>query len=186
MTIKDFALYVLNINKLKKIKLIVSDIDGVMTDGKLIFDSNGVESKFFNTLDGMGIVMALKSGIKIAVISGSRANCVMERFDKFKAHNFEDLILGEEYKMRSLLTLIKKYSLNIEEVAYIGDDIVDLAPIKYVGVSFVPKNAVKDVKRFADIVINKNGGDGAVRVAIDMILKAKGIYNEVIKEFCEY
>ena len=186
MTIKDFALYILNINKLKKIKLIVSDIDGVMTDGKLIFDSNGVESKFFNTLDGMGIVMALKSGIKIAVISGSRANCVMERFDKFKAHNFEDLILGEEYKMRSLLTLIKKYSLNIEEVAYIGDDIVDLAPIKYVGVSFVPKNAVKDVKRFADIVINKNGGDGAVRVAIDMILKAKGIYNEVIKEFCEY
>ena len=186
MTIKDFALYVLNINKLKKIKLIVSDIDGVMTDGKLIFDSNGVESKFFNTLDGMGIVMALKSGIKIAVISGSRANCVRKRFDKFKAHNFEDLILGEEYKMRSLLTLIKKYSLNIEEVAYIGDDIVDLAPIKYVGVSFVPKNAVKDVKRFADIVINKNGGDGAVRVAIDMILKAKGIYNEVIKEFCEY
>ena len=186
MTIKDFALYILNINKLKKIKLIVSDIDGVMTDGKLIFDSNGVESKFFNTLDGMGIVMALKSGIKIAVISGSRANCVRKRFDKFKAHNFEDLILGEEYKMRSLLTLIKKYSLNIEEVAYIGDDIVDLAPIKYVGVSFVPKNAVKDVKRFADIVINKNGGDGAVRVAIDMILKAKGIYNEVIKEFCEY
>ncbi len=186
MTIKDFALYILNINKLKKIKLIVSDIDGVMTDGKLIFDSNGVESKFFNTLDGMGIVMALKSGIKIAVISGSRANCVRERFDKFKAHNFEDLILGEEYKMRSLLTLIKKYSLNIEEVAYIGDDIVDLAPIKYVGVSFVPKNAVKDVKKFADIVINKNGGDGAVRVAIDMILKAKGIYNEVIKEFCEY
>lgn len=186
MTIKDFALYILNINKLKKIKLIVSDIDGVMTDGKLIFDSNGVESKFFNTLDGMGIVMALKSGIKIAVISGSRANCVRKRFDKFKAHNFEDLILGEEYKMRSLLTLIKKYSLNIEEVAYIGDDIVDLAPIKYVGVSFVPKNAVKDVKKFADIVINKNGGDGAVRVAIDMILKAKGIYNEVIKEFCEY
>ena len=186
MTIKDFALYILNINKLKKIKLIVSDIDGVMTDGKLIFDSNGVESKFFNTLDGMGIVMALKSGIKIAVISGSRANCVRERFDKFKAHNFEDLILGEEYKMRSLLTLIKKYSLNIEEVAYIGDDIVDLVPIKYVGVSFVPKNAVKDVKKFADIVINKNGGDGAVRVAIDMILKAKGIYNEVIKEFCEY
>ena len=186
MTIKDFASYIFNINKLKKIKLIVSDIDGVMTDGKLIFDNNGVESKFFNTLDGMGIVMALKSGIKIAVISGSRANCVRERFDKFKAHNFEDLILGEEYKMPSLLTLIKKYSLNREEVAYIGDDVIDLAPIKYVGVSFVPKNAIKDLKKAADIVINKNGGDGAVRVAIDMILKAKGLYNEVIKEFSEY
>jgi len=109
MTIKNHISYLLNINKLKKIKLIVSDIDGVMTDGRIIFDDNGVESKFFNTLDGMGIVMALKSDIKIAIISGGKANCVRERFDKFKAHNFEDLILGEDYKMPSILTLIKKY-----------------------------------------------------------------------------
>ena len=186
MTIKNHISYLLNINKLKKIKLIVSDIDGVMTDGRIIFDDNGVESKFFNTLDGMGIVMALKSDIKIAIISGGKANCVRERFDKFKAHNFEDLILGEDYKMPSILTLIKKYSLNKEELAYIGDDIIDLAPIKYAGVSFVPKNAIKEAKKLATITINKKGGDGGVREVIDMILKAKGLYNEVIKEICKF
>ena len=68
-------------NKLKKVKLLVSDIDGVMTDGRLIFDDNGVESKFFNTQDGMGVVLALKAGIKIAVISGSNSNAIKTRFD---------------------------------------------------------------------------------------------------------
>lgn len=71
-------------------------------------------------------------------------------------------------------------------MAYIGDDIIDLAPIRYAGVSFVPKNAIKDVKKSADIVIDSKGGEGVFRVAVDMILKAKGVYNEVIKEFCEY
>lgn len=186
MTIKDFVSYRLNINKLKKVKLIVSDIDGVMTDGRLIFDDNGVESKFFNTLDGMGIVMGLKAGIKIAIISGSKANCVRKRFDKFKTHNFEDLILGEEYKMPSLLTLIEKYGLNREETAYIGDDIIDLPPIKYAGISFVPKNAIDEVKKSAAIIINAKGGEGVFRTAIDMILKAKGLYNEIVKEICEF
>ncbi len=88
--------------------------------------------------------------------------------------------------MPSILTLIKKYSLNKEELAYIGDDIIDLAPIKYAGVSFVPKNAIKEAKKLATITINKKGGDGVVREVIDMILKAKGLYNEVIKEICKF
>ena len=106
MTIKDSISYFFNFNKLKKIKLFVSDIDGVMTDGRLIFDDNGVESKFFHTQDGMGVVMALKSGIKVAVISGSNSNAIKTRFDKFNKHGFEDLILGEENKMPVILTLI--------------------------------------------------------------------------------
>ena len=183
MNLKDYFSYLFNINKLKRIKLFVSDIDGVMTDGRLIFDDNGVESKFFHTQDGMGIVMALKSDIKIAIISGSSSNAIKTRFDKFRKHGFEDLILGEENKMPSILTLIDKYGLKKEEVAYIGDDLIDLAPMKYVGISFATKNAAYEAKKAADIVINKNGGYGAVRVAIDMILHAKGIYNEIIKNF---
>ena len=76
MNLKDYFSYLFNISKLKKIKLLVSDIDGVMTDGRLIFDDNGVESKFFHTQDGMGVVMALKSNIKVAVISGSNSNAI--------------------------------------------------------------------------------------------------------------
>ena len=109
MNLKDYFSYLFNISKLKKIKLLVSDIDGVMTDGRLIFDDNGVESKFFHTQDGMGVVMALKSNIKVAVISGSNSNAIKVRFDKFRKHGFEDLILGEENKMPSILTLMDKY-----------------------------------------------------------------------------
>lgn len=183
MTFRDYISYLFNIKKLKKIKLLVSDIDGVMTDGRLIFDDNGVESKFFHTQDGMGIVMALKSGIKIAVISGSSSNAIKARFDKFSRHGFEDLILGKEEKMPIILTLIEKYGLKKEEVSYIGDDLIDIKVMKYVGISFAPKDAVNEAKKAADIIISKKGGYGAVRVVIDMILKAKGIYNEVIKQF---
>lgn len=183
MTIKDYISYLINKSKLKKIKLLVSDIDGVMTDGRLIFDDNGVESKFFHTQDGMGVVMALKAGIKIAVISGSNSNAIKTRFDKFRRHGFEDLILGQENKMPVILTLIEKYGLKKEEVAYIGDDLIDLKVMKYAGISFSPKDAHYEALKTADIIINKKGGYGAVRVAIDMILKAKGIYNEIINIF---
>lgn len=186
MNLKLFLSYYFNLKKLKKIKLFVFDIDGVMTDGKLIFDDNGVETKFFNTLDGMGIVMALKAGIKIAIITGSKANCVKQRFDKFRVHGFEDLIQGEEYKIPALLTLIEKYGLKKEEVAYMGDDVIDLAPIKYVGFSFAPKNAIGEVKKNANIVVNKEGGNGAVRVVIDMVLKARGNYEKILKEFYSF
>ncbi|MEI0607067.1 HAD hydrolase family protein [Brachyspira pulli] len=183
MTIKDSISYFFNFNKLKKIKLFVSDIDGVMTDGRLIFDDNGVESKFFHTQDGMGVVMALKSGIKVAVISGSNSNAIKTRFDKFNKHGFEDLILGEENKMPVILTLIGKYGLNKEELAYIGDDLIDLKVMRYVGVSFAPKDATDEARKAANIILSKKGGYGAFRLAVDMILKAKGIYDEVIKEF---
>ena len=183
MTIKDYISYLLNINKLKKIKLLVSDIDGVMTDGRLIFDDNGIESKFFHTQDGMGIVMALKSDIKIAVISGSNSKAIKSRFDKFKHYNFEDLMLGEENKMPVILTLLEKYGLKQDEVAYIGDDLIDLKVMKYVGLSFSPKDAVYEAKKIANIVVDRKGGYGAVRVVVDMILKSKGLYEKIIKEF---
>ena len=183
MTIKDYISFLINKNKLNKIKLLVSDIDGVMTDGRLIFDDNGIESKFFHTQDGMGVVMALKANIKVAVISGSNSNAIKTRFNKFKKHGFEDLVLGEENKMPVILTLIEKYGLKKEEVAYIGDDLIDLKVMEYVGVSFAPKDATNEARKIADIVIDKKGGYGAVRAVIDMILKAKGIYSEIIKQF---
>lgn len=186
MNLKLFFSYYFNLKKLKKIKLFVFDVDGVMTDGKLIFDDNGIETKFFNTLDGMGIVMALKAGVKIAIITGSKAVCVKNRFDKFKIHGFEDLIQGEEYKIPALLTLIEKYGLKNDEVAYMGDDVIDLAPIKYVGLSFAPKNAIDEVKKIANIVLDKEGGNGAVRLAIDMLLKARGDYERIIKDFSSF
>ncbi|WP_295162192.1 HAD hydrolase family protein [uncultured Brachyspira sp.] len=183
MNIRDYISYIFNKNKLKKIRLLISDIDGVMTDGRLIIDDNGIESKFFHTQDGTGIIMALKSEIKISVISGSSSSSIKARFDKFRKYGFEDLILGKENKMPSVLTLIEKYGLNKEEIAYIGDDLIDLKVMRYAGISFAPKDAHYEALKTADIIINKKGGHGAFRAAVDMILKSKGIYSEVIKRF---
>lgn len=183
MAINNYISYLINLNKLKKIKLIVSDIDGVMTDAKLIFDNNGIESKVFNALDGIGISMLLKANIRLAVISGSASTSIIKRFEKFKKENFQDLILNTENKKHALLNLMKKYGLERYEIAYIGDDIIDIEAIKYAGVSFSPKNAIKEVKKISNIILSRKGGDGAFREMSDMILKAKGIYNEIIKNY---
>ena len=173
MNLKLFLSYYFNLKKLKKIKLFVFDIDGVMTDGKLIFDDNGVETKFFNTLDGMGVVMALKAGIKIAVITGSKASCVKKRFDKFRVHGFEDLIQGEEYKMPALLTLIEKYGLKNEEVAYMGDDEPDICILEKVAIAACPNDAVDKVQNICNFKAKRNGGKGAVRELCDFIFDAE-------------
>ena len=183
MTIKDRLSLLKFSKRLKNIKLIVSDVDGVMTDGSLIFDDTGNEFKIFNALDGSAIAMALNAGIKIAIISGSKSNSVINRFRKFSKIDPNDIIIGTENKLPALLTLIEKYGLTKEECAFIGDDVIDLEPIHNVGISFAPKNAIKEVKRKANIVINEEGGNGAVRIAIEMILRAKGNYNEIIQSY---
>ncbi len=183
MTIKDRLSLLKFSNKLKNIKIIISDVDGVMTNGDLLFDDNGNETKIFNALDGSAIAMALNAGIKIAIISGSKSNSIINRFKKFSKINPEDIIIGTENKLPTLLTLIEKYGFSKEECAYIGDDIIDLAPIHNAGISFAPKNAIKEVKKESNIVLSKNGGNGAVRLAIEMILRAKGNYDEIIQSY---
>lgn len=186
MNIKDRISYIIHYNKINKIKMLISDIDGVMTDGGIIVDDNGVESKYFNAQDGLAIVIAINTGIKIAVITGGKSKCVYNRFDMFKKCHFEDLIMGEDYKVPPLLTLLDKYGLKKEEVAYIGDDLIDLAPMIYAGLSFSPNDATDEVIKVADIVLSKNGGHGALRLAIEMILRGRGLYKNVIKEYSHF
>lgn len=184
MTIKNRISYFKNFQKLKKIKLLVCDVDGVLTDGSIIMDDNGVENKVFSTKDGMGIYVALKFGLNIAVITGSNSSAIVKRFQKFS--KFKDLYVGKDYKMESLIEVIAKYNLNKDEVVYVGDDLIDLAPMEYVGLSFCPADAHDAVKKTADVILSEAGGYGAVRVIIDMILKSQNIYDEVVKHYTEY
>ncbi len=184
MNIKDKLSYIKNKSKLKKIKLIVSDVDGVMTDSKLIVDDNNIESKFFNAKDGIGIYVALKYNLKVAIITGSKSMSVVNRFKKFKL--LEDVIIGRDYKMEPLLEIINKYNLKQENVAYIGDDFIDLGPMNYVGLAFAPSDAVDDVKKIADIVMSKKGGEGVVRDVIDMILKSQNIHKTIVDYYTNY
>lgn len=152
----------------KNIKLVAFDVDGVMTDESLIFDENGIEYKKFNAKDGQGIVLLNNSGFKTAIITARQNGTVRVRFNILKMN---DLYEGQKDKEEALDELVKKYNLDYSEVAYMGDDLPDICVLKKVGLSVCPQNGAEEVKRIADFVTEKSGGNGAVRELCDFLLE---------------
>ncbi len=146
------------------------DLDGCLSTGHIIYSSNGEDIKVFHTHDGLGIVRGRELGLKFAVISGRSSKVNRMRVDKLGIHYmFEDV----DDKVVPYLDLKKKYKMKDENFAYIGDDVFDIPLLKQVGFSCCPNSSVEEVKKHVDYVCKKNGGDGAVREMIDMVLKAK-------------
>jgi 3-deoxy-D-manno-octulosonate 8-phosphate phosphatase (KDO 8-P phosphatase) len=157
--------------KAKKIKMIMMDVDGVLTDGRIILTSRGDELKNFHVQDGQGITRARQAGLVIAFISGRSSEVVSRRAAELKVKEvYQDI--SEKIKIYS--ELVKKYGLEYEEVAYIGDDWADIMPLKKAGLSFAPANGVPEVKQVVHYVTQASGGAGAVREVIDIILRAHG------------
>ncbi|HAY32575.1 MAG TPA: HAD hydrolase family protein [Ignavibacteria bacterium] len=155
---------------LTKIKFILMDLDGCLTTGHIIYTSSGETMKMFHTHDGFGIVRARELGIKFAVISGMSSKVNQMRVEKLKIHHlYEDI----DDKTIPFEELKEMYGLKSENFAYIGDDEFDLPLLSKVGFSACPKSAVGKVKKYVDYVCSKNGGEGAVREFVDMILKKK-------------
>ena len=163
--------------KARNIKMIISDVDGVLTDGKIIIADNGLELKAFNAQDGMGINMAQKRGIRFAIITGRISKIVEIRA---KELNIEDVYQDIENKTEVLELIMDKYNLKKEEIAYIGDDLNDLSVLNKVGLPATVNNGVREVKEAADYIAAKNGGDGAVREIINFIL-ACSTADDVVK-----
>jgi 3-deoxy-D-manno-octulosonate 8-phosphate phosphatase (KDO 8-P phosphatase) len=153
------------------VKLLILDVDGVLTDGTITYDHLGREVKFFNTKDGYGIVRAQKEGIKVAVVSGRYSWQVEKRCRELKV---EEVYQGVSDKLSLYQKLKEKFGLKDEEVAAMGDDIPDLPLLERVGVSGAPADAVPEVKVIVDFVSRREGGRGAVREFIDYLLKEKG------------
>lgn len=160
------------IEKAKKIKLMAFDVDGVMTDGSITYDENGVEYKTFNAKDGHGIVRAGKSGFVTAIITARNNGTVKHRAENL---NIKELCQGRMDKLPVLEELLKKYNLNFENVSYMGDDLPDLPVLEKVGFSACPADAAKEVIEKCDFISSKGGGKGAVRELCDFILEAQGI-----------
>ncbi len=157
--------------RLKNIKVLILDVDGVLTDGGIIIDSNGVETKRFDVQDGFGLVFWRKCGFKSAIISS--------RFSGVVAHRAKDLQIDKVFvgvypKINSYEELIKEWNVKDEEVCFIGDDVADLQILKRVGFAASVSNAVFEVKSIVHYVSHKKGGEGAVREIIELILKAHG------------
>ena len=153
------------------IKLVAFDVDGVLTDGSLTFDENGHEYKTFNAKDGQGIVNLHKAGIITAIIT-ARNNGTVEH--RAKNLNITELHQGSKNKIETLENIMKKYNINFEEIAYMGDDLPDICILEKVHLKGCPNDVVDEVKAVANFISTKNGGRGAVREFCDYILK-KGI-----------
>ncbi len=161
----------------KKIKMLVFDVDGVMTDGSITYDENGVEYKTFNAKDGHGIIRMNKSGFITAIIT-ARNNGTVEH--RAKNLNFTELYQGCKFKLPALEELLKKYNLTLENVSYMGDDLPDICILEKVGLACCPNDAVKEVKEICNFVSSKDGGRGAVRELCDYILDVQGIKKEYL------
>jgi 3-deoxy-D-manno-octulosonate 8-phosphate phosphatase (KDO 8-P phosphatase) len=156
---------------LPKIKTFIFDVDGVLTDGKILINSDGELLRSFDTKDGYAMKCALVKGFKIAIITGGRNEAVRERF---KELGVIDIYLGAHHKLDAYQDLMDNYDLNPEEILYIGDDIPDIPVMEKVGLGCCPANAASDVKAMADYVSHKKGGEGCVRELIEQVLRVQG------------
>ena len=161
------------------IKALVTDVDGVLTDGSLTFDENGVEYKTFNAKDGQGIVMLNKTGFVTAIITARKNGTVRHRF---KNLGMTKLYEGCKNKIAALKDFMAEYNLKPEEIAYVGDDLPDICVLRVVGLPCCPLDAVDEVRATAKFVSAKNGGKGAIREICDLILKSTGKYDQIVKE----
>lgn len=153
------------------IRMLVLDVDGVLTDAGLYYDSEGQELKRFNAQDGLGIKILLRMGIKVGVITGLKSQAVRARMS---ALGIDDYAEGIDQKLPILDQMRQKHDLSWEEMAYVGDDWIDLVPLSKVGLSVAVANAQPEVKEAAIYVTQACGGHGAVREVVRLILDAQG------------
>ncbi len=168
------------LSKIKKIKVLALDVDGVLTNGKINIDSNGKEIKVFDVQDGFGVAIFQKVGYRTAIITARSSEAVAARAKDLKITKvFQNAYPKEE----SFNDLLKTFQIEPEEVCFVGDDFPDMGVLSRVGFAVAVKNASSEVKKIADYITKNSGGDGAVREVIEIILKAQGKWKEVLKAF---
>ncbi len=168
------------LEKAKTIKCLICDVDGVLTDGSLYIDNHGNELKTFNVQDGMGLKLLMAAGIEVAVITTSQNAVIDHRMNQLGIKHY---FKGQVDKSAAFEQLKTRLNLKNEDIAYIGDDLPDLAIIRQVGFGVAVANAVSQVKEFAAWQTEKSGGSGAVRELCDLILNAKNLQEQALSRY---
>ncbi|MDF1580835.1 MAG: HAD-IIIA family hydrolase [Desulfuromonadales bacterium] len=163
-----------------QLKLLLLDVDGVMTDGGIILDNNGNESKRFNVKDGHGIKLLQRAGIAVGIVTGRSSSVVVHRAAEL---GIEILCQGAKDKLVPFNEILAQTGLAASAVAYVGDDVVDLPILLRVGFSATVADAVDEVKNRVDYVAERNGGCGAVREICDHILRHSGRWPEIMERY---
>lgn len=166
--------------KLANIELLLLDVDGVLTDAGIIYSDSGEQIKKFNAKDGLGIKLLMEAGVKVGIITGLSSKALEHRCQKL---GISLLFAGIENKSKVLRSIILQTGIHPENMVFVGDDLIDLPVMKQVGVSFCVADACDDVKRHCDIITNLKGGHGAVREVCEYILKAKGLWSNILNRY---
>lgn len=164
----------------RRVRLLVLDVDGVLTDGRMVLSERGDELKSFHTHDGMGINLARRSGITVALVTGEKSPIAQARGAKL---GIEDVVLGARRKGETLAELMTKHGVPAEAVAFMGDDILDLPALQRAGLAVAPANAVPEVRAAVHLVTRASGGAGAVRECVELILRAQGTWRDAVRAF---
>lgn len=157
--------------RLKRLKLLLFDVDGILTDGRIVFDNNGVETKAFDVKDGHGMKLLQRAGVRLGIITGRQSEVTLVRARELGI----DLVRqGAKDKLVPYLEILDELNLKDEEVGYMGDDLVDLPILRRVGFAATVADAVEEIKPLVHYVATRPGGRGAVREVCDLILKGSG------------
>lgn len=170
------------VKRAKRIRLLILDVDGVLTDGSIILDNRGNEYKSFHVRDGHGIKMLLSAGVLVALITGRESKIVARRAQEL---GIVDVFQKCFDKTIAYTALIDKYGLSGAEIAYVGDDIVDAPIMAKVGLPICVADSAGEIAQYALMVTRNRGGRGAVREVADVILKSKGLWQEMFDEYFE-
>lgn len=162
----------------QKIRFLLLDVDGVLTDGRVGLLPDGGEIKYFSIYDGLAIRLAQQAGIEVGFISGRSSGVVARRAQEL---GVKIVIQGSEDKVEDFRKFLQQENLEAEEVAYVGDDLPDIPLLEQVGFAAAPENAAEPVKYRVHYVTRTKGGDGAVREVIDLLLKASGKWGQILE-----
>jgi len=162
------------------IKMLLLDVDGILTDGTLYFGNDGEAFKAFNIYDGIGIKWLQRSGIKVGIVTGRTSQIVARQANDL---GINIVVQGREDKLVAVKELAKQHQLNLTEIAYMGDDLPDLTAIQHCGLGLTSANAVLQIKQKADWISTATGGHGAVREACEFIMSAQGKFESILDSY---
>ncbi|MFO7964541.1 MAG: HAD hydrolase family protein [Desulfobacterales bacterium] len=170
----------MNMEALGSIDLLLLDVDGVLTDGSIIYDDRGIQIKAFSTKDGLGIRLLMESGVGVGILTGRTSDALEHR-----CRNLGISILYQNVtdKVDALDAVLKSTGVSYGRTAYMGDDLPDIPVMKKVGLPIAVSDAHDEVKKAAKIITQKTGGHGAVREIADAVLKAKNLWPDILKRF---
>jgi len=163
-----------------RIRLIVLDGDGVLTDGRLIMSSDGTEARAFDVTDGFGIRLGRRAGLLFGIVSGRRSDVMARRAAELQIDELHQGIMDKAGCLREILT---RRGLSPEEACFVGDDLIDLPPMRRVGLAAAPSGARDEVREIAHFVTDRAGGRGAVRDVVELVLRASGRWDSAVEEF---